>query len=64
VLVGAGQSSWVDTGTSGTVDPLTATETKRALPVLPGRIASFGTENTAEFVAQGFLAADVILEAQ
>jgi hypothetical protein len=36
VLVNTGQSTWVDSGTGKAPDPLTAAETSRALPALPG----------------------------
>jgi hypothetical protein len=61
VLVGAGQSSRVDAGTGRAVDPITAAETERALPVLPGRTASPGTENTAGLTAGGSLIVDIDL---
>jgi hypothetical protein len=64
VLVGAGQSSRVDAGTGRAVDPITAAETERALPVLPGRTASSGTENIAGLTAGGSLTIDITLEAK
>jgi len=36
VLVNSGQSTWVDSGTGAALNPLTAMETSRALPALPG----------------------------
>jgi hypothetical protein len=36
VLVNTGQSTWVDSGTGKASNPVTAAETSRALPALPG----------------------------
>ena len=37
MMVYAGQGSWIDTDTGTAVNPLTAAETKRSLPALPGQ---------------------------
>ena len=62
VTVSAGQTTWVDSGSNKAVNPFVAGEINRALPALPGRDASQGTERSSRLrVPQGTFVAEVTL---
>jgi hypothetical protein len=65
VRVSAGQNTWVDSDSGGTLNPLTAAEVDRSLPALPGGASVPAPEGGARpALSQGALALAVTLEPQ
>jgi hypothetical protein len=61
VIVTAGQQSWIDAVTESAVHPITAAETMRNLPALPGQTAIQSSGNGTRLEVTGGLEMGFVL---